>query len=59
VKGAEPVFGVVETWWAALKDGNKIEIWRYPRPDGTLEVYFVNQGQVVWHTALVSKNVVF
>jgi len=59
VKRAEPIFGVIEAWWAALKDGDKVEIWRYPRSEGTFEVYFLNQGKVVWHTAFVGKNVVF
>jgi hypothetical protein len=59
VKGPEPIFGVVETWWNTLTDGDKIEIWRYPKPEGTLQVYFLNDGDTVWHTASVGKNVVF
>ena len=59
VKTSEPIFGVVEAWWGTLRDGEKIEIWRYPRPGGTLHVYFLNDGEAVWHTAFVGKNVVF
>ena len=59
VKGPEPIFGVVETWWATLTDGDKIEIWRYPKPEGMLQIYFLNDCETVWHTAFVGKNVVF
>ena len=58
-KKAEPIFGVIETWWDQLKDGDRIEIWDYVQDKGTFSVYFLNGGEKVWHTSFVRKGVVF
>ena len=59
VRSAEPVWGVIETWWSDLRHGDKVEIWNYTNSKGTVSVYFLNGSDKVWHTSFVKKGVVF
>jgi hypothetical protein len=59
IKEKKAIFGVIETWWDQLKDGDKIEIWNYTQKKGTFSVYFLNDSGKVWHTSFVGKNVRF
>ncbi len=59
VKTDSAIWGVIETWWDQLATGDRVEIWQYPTPKGTLEIYFLNDSNAVWHTAHVPKGIVF
>jgi hypothetical protein len=58
-KKSVTIFGPMEGWWDKLPDGSKIEIWDYPESKGTLQIYFLDNGDSVWHTAFAGKNVDF
>ncbi len=38
VKTDSAIWGVIETWWDQLATGDRVEIWQYPTPEGTLEI---------------------
>ena len=59
IKEKAAIFGVIEEWWGQLKDGDRVEIWDYAQQKGTFSVYFLNEGEKVWHTSFVGKKVVF
>jgi hypothetical protein len=59
VKQGGGIFGVIENWWDDLAAGDKVEIWSYPDDQGRFSVYFLNDGDTVWHTSWVSNGIVF
>jgi hypothetical protein len=59
VKSEQPIFGVLESLWAELPAGAKVEIWEFPQSKGTVSIYFHGNSNAVWHTSFVKKGVVF
>jgi hypothetical protein len=59
VKSEQPIFGVLESLWAELPQGAKVEIWEFPQSKGTISIYFHGASNSVWHTSFVKKGVVF
>lgn len=58
-KKSVAIYGPMEGWWDKLPDGSKIEIWDYAESKGILQIYYLNNGDSVWHTAFVGNQVDF
>jgi len=58
-KKSVAIYGPMEGWWDKLPDGSKIEIWDYTESKGILQIYYLNNGDSVWHTAFVGNQVDF
>lgn len=41
VKSNPSIWGPIETFWATVPQGARVEIWSYPVAEGTVELYFV------------------
>lgn len=41
VKSSPRIWGPIETFWATVPQGVRVEIWSYPVAEGTVELYFV------------------
>jgi hypothetical protein len=58
-KQTEIIWGPEESWWDTLEMGDKIEIWVYHYPEGTYQVYFLNESDQVDFEAFLEKGAVY
>jgi hypothetical protein len=59
IKQTEAIFGPPEEWWHTLAMGDRVEIWSYERPQGTLQLYFLRDSETVDYEAFIDKGVVY
>jgi hypothetical protein len=59
VKQQESIWGPPEEWWHTLDLGDRVEIWSYLFPQGTLQLYFVRGSETVDHKAFIDKDIVY
>ena len=59
VKQQESIWGPPEEWWHTLDMGDRVEIWSYLFPQGTLQLYFLRGSETVDHEAFIGKDIVY
>ncbi len=58
-KSGEPIWGPEEEFWDKIPDGTKLEVWKYKNDAGTLNLYFTDDNNHLYHKAFAPNGVVY
>lgn len=59
IKSSEIIWGPEESFWHKIPQDAKLEIWRYKDNRATLNLYFVNDSEIVEYKAVHHQDIIY
>jgi hypothetical protein len=59
VKRNKSIWGPEEEFWDNIPMETRLEVWKYEFSDGHLNLYFINEGELLDYKAFAPKGVIY
>jgi len=59
IKSSGNIWGPEESFWHKIPQGAKLEIWHYKDNQATLNLYFINDSEILEYKAIHHQDIVY